>query len=421
MIVFDFLLNGLEIFILFQFCRRMMQPLNRTSFQVGSTTGLSILLLYGSQHVDNSLLRMAIIFVIYTVYLSYHFQTTFPRLFLGIAVFMLVGIICELISFGMINQIIHVSISDLQTNPVLYTLGTLNSKLMLIFIMYCFIFSDSPQRGMRILSNTVMYSLLPLVTIILIIALMQLLQVQDELSNLLIVAVNGLTLLNMGTYYLVRKSMVYDRAILELEVLKTKEKTESKYYEILKQNMEEMNMLRHDMNKHLQAMHYIEELSTYLGLFEENVNQTFVLSGVATLDVAINARAVQLRESGIKLTFDIHVDSLDALNILDQNIIFANLMDNGIAASQRVNDPFIHIRIHNSETDYIIIQFINASLPPQISDERHIDHLTSHYGMKILRRVAKKYEGSFSISYDEQASLFESTLVLYNKEVQPGR
>ncbi len=193
---------------------------------------------------------------------------------------------------------------------------------------------------------------------------------------------------------------------------------------------DDIRELKHDLKNHISLMRTLLAQGDYNNLnsyFDELLGTRFnvvnaVDSGNMVINNVLNNAIYDMEQAGVK--FDTHVSIRRNLNISDTDLcsLLSNLLSNAFEATVQTNDPQISVIIRE-ENDFLFISVknsINESVlfknPDLVTSKK--DKSIHGIGIKSIRSIAKKYNGS--ISFTEEDNMFNSNVMLVLKKT-PAR
>ena len=219
--------------------------------------------------------------------------------------------------------------------------------------------------------------------------------------------------LTMSVLFLVSDILLYrtmvrteQRVQLEVEnaLLERQLDAQLAHYRDLTAQYEQIRAMRHDISHHLNTIHallqagnlqaaseYSEQLlpaqtySSRLGACRNPVVDAFLYTRVQDAQ----AKGVPVR-ADVSLPVELPVSNTDLI------VAFGNLLDNALEACSGIPDAQITLRAH-MDKGYLVIQESNPVRPrqPQGKKPRRIPELERGVGFRVLGSLAKKYDGSF--------------------------
>lgn len=187
-------------------------------------------------------------------------------------------------------------------------------------------------------------------------------------------------------------------------------KSIEQYQKQYQQDEEKIRKLKHDMQNHFliiqklkdpkQIQEYVQKVSNDLETIHYNEDQ---ISGNVYIDAIIHAKILEYPQVHIHYDFSIRDLEVDMIDICP--LIF-NLIDNACEAAQKVNGDVNIQMIYNQPHLRIEVQNICQENPSFVSNKGQ-----GHgYGMKIMKDIVKKYNGS--IQYESSSQKVITKVIL---------
>lgn len=210
----------------------------------------------------------------------------------------------------------------------------------------------------------------------------------------------------------------------EREVLTLKNQMnifESQISESIKRD-EVVRMLRHDMKHHVNELYHFankgdtEAIKEYINQMGEQIHlaDLKVNSGVAAIDGVLGYMILQAEKKGICVSTHVTIPESMKLSSYDMNIIFGNLMQNAIDATEKCEEKHIDILIRFDRN------CIFAKISNPYDGERLVkdgEYITTKreeknhgLGIRSVKKIVEKYDGS--IFFTEENGKFIVKLVL---------
>lgn len=200
------------------------------------------------------------------------------------------------------------------------------------------------------------------------------------------------------------------------------------YYEnqlqLIKTSIEATNILRHDMNNHLSAVfsdvtngniqetqkHLIDIIDGY------KKGEDFICTGYSAIDSLINFKLQFAKNNGIKVNVTASIPSNLKITSFDSTVIIGNLLDNAVRAASSVSENgFISVVMRYSK-GMLLIKISNSYIGAIKRENGYLittksDKANHGYGLKSVKEVVEKYNGSLEIETGENT--FTTTAVMY--------
>lgn len=191
------------------------------------------------------------------------------------------------------------------------------------------------------------------------------------------------------------------------EILNTRNDMMEMNYQGLQKAYEENQVLYHDYKNHMLAVrqlvsaHRNEEALAYINTYVELTSKANerVTSGNKILDIIINSKLGEARETGIKFSYEIGYIGDIGMTDIDMCALMANLLDNAIEACDRIADghPWIRLKVLRKKA-MVMIKLSNSIHPEDGFNESFFETRKSNseihgLGIKSIEKVLKKYDG----------------------------
>lgn len=214
---------------------------------------------------------------------------------------------------------------------------------------------------------------------------------------------------------------------LSLEIEHQKKQSLQNLLSISEAKLGELREVRHDVKNqyaYMQAMleeGKYEELKAYfnelIGTFAVPLFEQ-VDSGNADIDSVLNLELTKMRSKDIKS--DIKVSVPPVLPIKQSHVVtlFANVIDNAIDACERdkPENPFVNVVVNMREEELLLCvsnptRLTQKNLEKGLNTSKQ-DKTRHGYGMKIIRKIVKKYNGFYRCYIKDGLFVSESLLSL---------
>lgn len=233
----------------------------------------------------------------------------------------------------------------------------------------------------------------------------------------------------VGIYYSTYALIDYRHKVTELEVSKSVMELEKDALEIDMNNREELMKIRHDLRNQLsytqvllndgkyeEANNYIQSLinqkEEYLYSFSCS---NLVISGIVNLE--LTKAKIDNKKIKFKVVVPPHLPFEDS----DLLSIITNIVDNSLENFEPKNeDDYINVTIVTQQ-DYLRITAFNSVEQKLIKDGLSLKTTKngkSHgYGTKIIKNIAKKYDGYVSFTFEDDQFVCDCLLNMNHKGV----
>ena len=183
----------------------------------------------------------------------------------------------------------------------------------------------------------------------------------------------------------------------------------NRQFEMSRANVDLLNMKAHDLKHYIRRVKELSGSAKELGEMEDVVREyeKSVRCGNGTLDVLLTDKQYICRTNGIDLTMMIDGSELDFMAPSDLVSLFSNALDNAIECELKEEEKWrsIAVKVFRKGTfltihveNYCSTRFeIRDGLPLTTKEDNGLHG----FGMKSMRYVAEKYNGSLSCGMRE--------------------
>lgn len=180
-------------------------------------------------------------------------------------------------------------------------------------------------------------------------------------------------------------------------------------YENMRCQHEEVMKLRHDMNRHFQALQKMASEETVKEYLNDLIGKDREIHPVVqienrTLEIILNSKIQSAIKSGIKVDI-IRMEAPEELPLTNADLcsLVMNILDNAItaAAASGMEQPNIQIDLH-IKGNFFSLFCANSADIRQIEKVPGNEILPKHgFGLKIIQNIVERYEGLIDSEYGE--------------------
>lgn len=199
-----------------------------------------------------------------------------------------------------------------------------------------------------------------------------------------------------------------------IKVQLEQEKADARYYKLENEKNESLEILRHDMNNHLNTMLDMEtnsDLKDYITSIMEqyNIKKRTTFSNNNVLNGLISEYSSKCYTENIEFVVDIRPGTIDDIVATDIVALFGNILSNAYEAAKQceeINEKYIELVVKRKHETTFIKCVNSCAVPPKIIGGNFIsikkDSDRKHgYGMKSIDKIVNKYHGSHIEQFDE--------------------
>lgn len=201
-------------------------------------------------------------------------------------------------------------------------------------------------------------------------------------------------------------------ARMEKEYLRKLLHMQKEAYRVSSESVELINRKYHDLKHHIQLLRSelgSEEKLRYLDEVEQDIRsyEAQNKTGNKVLDTMLTSKSLVCQKLGITVTCVADGKELDFMKPTDLSVLIGNALDNAVESVRKIEDPekrLIHISVARQKS-FVRIRVENCceeevrfsdGLPATRKDARY-----HGYGMKSIRSIVEKYEGSMTVKVQD--------------------
>jgi len=374
----------------------------------------------------NSIVLMPIT-VLLIFSLSFYFVSDIARKVLCALLLTAILFIVELFTVMVFVNMLGVAMEQVYANSLLYFVGVVISRLLVIFIAYVIrVVMKGYQKQSGNQFNWIML-LMPLQSIIIcFIVYFYSINIDEiQASPLGMISILLSLTLIFVTMFIVKnlqKAITYKH---DYELAMIKLSTQIEHYQKLYQAQYEIRAIRHDLNNELIAISgmlddsRIQEASEHIGKITSSISKTATITdtGNPALDAVVNAKIDKAEKSGAHIISKIAIRSDLVIDGFDLAGIIAPALDNAIEGILRSCgvEKEIYLSIDDKSG------FISIVVENHTSGLVHTDFQTTKsdksnhgFGIAQMRAIAEKYGGIVEPKYDPKLKKFSLNVLLKN-------
>ncbi len=232
-----------------------------------------------------------------------------------------------------------------------------------------------------------------------------------------------------GIYYSIYSLIDYRHKVTELEVSNSVMEMEKDALEIDMNNREELMKIRHDLRNQLSYTQVLlndgkyEEANNYIQSLinqKEEYLYSFSCSNLVVSGI-VNLELTKAKIDNKKIKFKVVVPPHLPFEDSDLLSLITNIVDNSLENFVPKNEEdFINVAIVTQQ-DYLRITAFNSVETNQVKGKpslRTTKNGKAHgYGTKIIKNIAKKYEGYVSFAFEDDKFVCDCLLNMNHKGV----
>lgn len=292
-----------------------------------------------------------------------------------------------------------------------------------LYLLLAFIFSTPKNREKNLRGNRDFSFLLFVLPLLTVLTFSVLFDVSAAIGtgkdvNLLFGALAGIFLAaNVSVFFVHNKIMRENQKNTELLL---RDEINREYYQNLEKQYENSGILVHDVKRHLSAVRELARQSENNEEIVHYIDSVFECSDISVfksysqnrlVNVIINRYASLCRENSVGFYSDIR--NVDFSFISDSDIValLDNLLENALEAARNTKEKKISIAADVKNEAYLLFSVENSVdfIPEKsavLPETTKPDKSAHGFGLKSVMRIAKKYHGDASFTYDSENGRF---------------
>ncbi len=380
---------------------------------------VAVLTFLNSLFVYEGFLGLLFIIIYYIYSLLFLKGDKYIKLFISGFIMCIVYAIALLSTF-IVNIIFASESGAIYAMTIDRLISILISKIMLVVscgILLKFKFNNVTKK-----ENMILLSTMPIITMLSMVGIMSAFIEYDDLKNELLLAAVSVMLANILTYSLfikINKDVEQESKIAALE---QRYESEKKYANSVKELYKKTCAIRHNMIEHFQtigglltdkdskAMKYLQKIT------KTNLDEikALVKTDNDCFDAIANIKLGICNKAGIKTQIRVMKHSLDKLQQDDIGVLFGNLFDNAIEASEKTADKRIELDVQK-QGDRCSILMMNSIDESVLENNKELsttkeDKEKHGFGVKSIKLLVEKYDGI--IQYFEENGYFYCDIII---------
>lgn len=335
----------------------------------------------------------------------------------------------ELITFGIVSHFFPKVLSPSSIGVVLHAVF---SKFLFFMIAYyvSYLFKGTKTKQASSSFTDIFLLLIPALTIFIMSTFLEMGEVSplvSPLNTMISISALCLVIINILILGIRQYAQKRNQEFTEMQLLLLKESNNAEYYEMLRTQTEDKNILIHDIKKHLQSIELLNEKNDSEGIrsYIHSLMDSPELKGFSRIcdNEILNAILYRYQHQCIEKQISFHVDirsgAVQQLSWQDLTSLFCNLLDNALEAAETVSNSFIDLSVQKKEgTPYVLVVLINSCREKPTYDaagslvSQKTNKFSHGFGIKSIKKVVQKYHGEMQMYYDEHTKTFHTILTL---------
>ncbi len=238
----------------------------------------------------------------------------------------------------------------------------------------------------------------------------------EQSIGILLISELGIIVINIVCFYMTLAMSKGKRAAEELMLAKQQDAYEKQYAQAVRHQYEEIRRIRHDIKQSYTVIESLisdgkyDEAKEYILSDKQAIESTEVLIDVGNdyINALLNAKLTAAKTMGIEVICGV-VKDISGVKSTDLCNLLGNLLDNALEAVKKCenNNRLIEVNMYKSNNSLIVT--VSNTFYDTTNALNHIsrgistksDSLNHGFGIKSVKRIADKYNGTVNYFEDD--------------------
>ena len=422
--IFEFLVFIAEGIMFFYYAQSLFEQKKRNVITICVTLFVYIILM-GIYFFANGFINTLCMIIANIALLIILFHCNFNNAIFHSSALVLAMLITEFLSALITSMIMDADFSVYSKDSTVYILNLIFSKMLYFF--FCLILTKLLKRSkgkyafdkhfwmLMVVPLSVLIVLTVLFNISLTVQLSPIFKIVSSISAIILV------FSNIVLFFVYERSVKNASELLELKTTEQKAETDKTYFEILEKNNDNLKIFTHDIKNHLLHIANLaqnEEVTNYITDLCGTVTNfgNSATSCNKTLDIIINKYLLLCESKNIGIYFDTKTANLSFIESTDLTAMLNNLLDNAVEAAEQSETKEIFVKLFTKNNSMQVIKITNScNTPPNIQNSNLLtikkDKNLHGLGLKSVKKIVDKYNGSFEWEYKKEETQFEICII----------
>lgn len=215
--------------------------------------------------------------------------------------------------------------------------------------------------------------------------------------------------------------------LAELRAESQIQRIDEKYYQILKQQNENLQTFAHDTKHYLSTISNLSdnaEIQQYIHSIYEDLEAYSAVGKTKnkTLDILLSEYQSLCELKNLTFETEIRTANLQFMDAAKLTALLTNLLDNAVEAAEQCADGKIYLSINRVDHFDVLTCLNSCGVRPKRNGESFhtskSDTLLHGYGTKSIAKTVTFYHGILHDQYDEMQGMFKVTILFPLEETQ---
>ncbi|MBQ9001285.1 MAG: GHKL domain-containing protein [Eggerthellaceae bacterium] len=372
--------------------------------------------------------RTVILFVLWSAWLVLMYRMRAPIAFYFVLLYVVLLWTTDTISLGAASVLFGISeitqFDPLGLYVLIYIIRTADLGFMMLACMLFKRFSTMVTLPVR---DLLLAMVLPLLSLLMLPVLFDIVTKQPqfvgEASVMMMVAISISIASPLYVSYAQQKQADYLRA----DSLARELKIEKEHLYVLGESYRDQRKQIHDFNSRMFVLRGLAQRNANQAEFASYLDEVLdidmpapeanVNTGRPTVDVVVASRFALARAKGVSMTFQLDDLSTFPLGNDDLIVVLSNLLDNALAAAEKVEDPsskYVQLKMKQGDHSAVLYVENSTSAPVAIADNQVVREpgapLSHGFGLVNVCECLDKAGAKHAMEYDEGVFRFSAVI-----------
>ncbi len=427
-IIIDIFIFIFEACLFWFYANTISTPKKSTLLRVVCIT-IGHIALFITYEFNNFIATGTSIILVNTILFSFLYEIRFKHSLFHSGILLGIMVSSEMISMTLVSIFSNTSIDLNSASSTVYLIGVITSKLayFVIVVLLSHLFAKRYNKE----HNTKPYwfmIIMPISSIILFVVMRNIaITIDIPKTTYYIWAFAALLVLfsNIIIYITFENSQKNATELSELKAIQQQEEIDKRYFEVIEQSNEEMQIFAHDIKNHLiqiRNMEDVKETQAYIDKIYPDI-ETFSSIGISQnkmLDLILSKYIKLCERKGVSFSIDVKTANLHYIDDTDLTTLLNNLLDNAIEAAEKTTERTIYLKLFSKSKTYDTLLLLNSCNQQPIASGEYIqttkrDKKFHGIGLKSVTKIVDKYQGVYSWNYKETEKIFETVIAFPKK------
>lgn len=223
----------------------------------------------------------------------------------------------------------------------------------------------------------------------------------------------------IGFFVFIKQRNTMEAQKREIELLSGKAKLQTEYYKQISDYKKQMRRVYHDLKNHVLVAgqlendslreKYLESLNEYFTEFDRKA-----CTGNEILDLLVDEKKKICNARKIRFEYNMDLSDGSFINLIDVCVIFGNILDNAIEASEQCEGGRYIKMFADSYNDFLVIKSENStrltSADKKFLPTQKKDYANHGLGMSCIQDSLDKYGGTFN--HEVKDHVFKMNIII---------